>query len=55
MYNNFDLVKLLVDKGANINCYNYWNCKPANSALDLAIENNKDKKIIDFLLPKGAE
>jgi hypothetical protein len=48
-HNNYELVRILVEHGANINVRN----RAGSSALSIA-QNNENMQIIDFLLERGA-
>ena len=52
--NSFEAVEMLIAHGANVQAKDFWNCKPSNSALDFAIKENKDQRIIDYLIQNGA-
>jgi hypothetical protein len=49
IYNNFEMVRLLVEHGANINARN----REGNTALSIA-QSNGNNQIMDFLLERGA-
>jgi hypothetical protein len=48
-FNNFDLVQMLIERGANINARN----REGNTALSIA-QMNENAQISDFLIEKGA-
>lgn len=50
---NYDCIKLLIDNGANIEAKNNYGLTPLNS-MGLKPKNENVKKIIDYLLSKGA-
>jgi ankyrin repeat protein len=50
-YNEYELLELFIDNGANINTYNDYKCTP----LYEAIKNHCDIKIIELLINNGAD
>lgn len=53
---NLNMVKLLLEKGENVNILQYYECevKTSQTPLQFALDKNRDKQMIDALLEKGA-
>jgi len=53
--NNLEMVKVLVENGANVQYKGCWQGKLSGSLLNYALEKNINQDIIDYLISKGAK